>query len=93
MQGPLERKPYGVVESDRFTAHLSFMLPVVFARWEEIKETLDLDLALSPRAFEAIPGTGLYAVGLRTNPALTVYFSVDDEKELIVLEDIFQPNN
>jgi hypothetical protein len=57
-------------------------------RWDEIAETLMLDLALAPHSFEAVPGTGFYAVGLNTIPPLTVYFTVDDSKGEVQLEGV-----
>lgn len=78
-------KPYGVKETGQFLADVANYLGD-FKRWDEIKETFDLDVARKPRIFEQIPGTEYYGVPLQTRPIRVVYFSVDDESETIVLE-------
>ena len=68
--------PYKVVESPRFARDVKNHFSN-FQRWDEIKETIDLDIARNPSIFEKVPSTELYSVGLPTMPPLTLYFSID----------------
>lgn len=76
---------FEVVESKRFRQDVRSIMRG-FRRWDEIKHTVDLDIARNPEAFEEIPGTGLHAVTLSTSPPRTLYFTVDNEAEKITLE-------
>jgi hypothetical protein len=81
-------EPYLIRETDRFEAHV-FAEFANLARWEEIKETLDLYIARDPLAFESVPGTELRAVGISTNPPMAVYFSVDTVERVVTYEGIY----
>jgi hypothetical protein len=81
------RAPYKVKETKRFLSRAR-KLTGSFKRWDEVKETIDLDIARNPTIFEKIPGINLRAVGLLTNPPRTLYFSVDEAKETVILEDL-----
>ena len=54
-----------------------------------IKTGLDLALASNPYAFPRIGGTEIRAVQLTTIPPYAVYFTIDDERERVVLEALF----
>jgi hypothetical protein len=79
--------PYKVKETKRFLSHVKELMGN-FKRWDEIKETIDLDIARNPNIFEKIPGTNLRAVNLATDPPRTLYFTVNEAQETIVLEDL-----
>ncbi len=79
--------PFKVKEAERFLAHVKELIGS-FQRWDEIKQTIDLDIARNPNVFEKIPGTNLRAVSLSTDPPRTLYFTVDEAQEAIILEDL-----
>lgn len=80
-----QSKPFKVKETKRFSQDVIKCMSN-FKRWDEIKETIDLDLARNPTLFEQIPGTEYRAVTLSTTPMRTLYFSVDSNSETVILE-------
>jgi hypothetical protein len=78
-------KPYCIVETPQFEEDVRQCMGN-FLRWDEVKETIDLDLARKPHLFEQIPGTKYRAVTLPTEPLRTLYFSIDDKNEKVILE-------
>lgn len=78
-------EPYRVVETPQFQEDVKRCMGN-FQRWDEVKETMDLDLARKPQLFEPIPGTKYQAVTLQTKPLRTLYFSFDDENETVTFE-------
>lgn len=87
MQAP-EGRPYGVITTPRFDAQLALLVEDI-RRWDEAFQAIDLDLARQPRWAQRIPSTDLYAVIVRLAPPRTVYYTIDDEREVIVLEAVF----
>jgi hypothetical protein len=83
-----ERRPYVVEESTRFTLEATVILGDLWA-WERIKAGLDFALARNPHAFPRIGGTEVHAVQLATVPPHAVYFTIDEERECVVLEALF----
>lgn len=81
-------RPFAVREHPRFTAKVAEVLGDFWA-WEDIKATLDLDVAIDPMAFPLIPETDLRAVQLNTDPPHAVYFTVHPEGGYIQYENIF----
>lgn len=79
--------PYTVKETDYFVKQVVLLTGEIEA-WDEIKETIDLDLARNPRAGQEIPETELYAVTILSEPSLTVYYTVDDENEILTLVEV-----
>ena len=79
--------PYIVKETHYFIQQVGFLTETIEA-WDEIKETIDLDLARNPRAGQRIPKTQLYAVTVLSDPPLTVYYAIDDESKTIVLVEV-----
>lgn len=79
--------PYIVKETDYFVEQVELLTGEIEA-WDEIKETIDLDLARNPRAGQEIPETELYAVTTLSKPSLTVYYTVDDENEIVTLVEV-----
>jgi hypothetical protein len=77
-------KPYLIVETPQFQEDVKKYMGN-FRRWDEVKETIDLDLARKPHLFEQIPETQYRAVTLQTKPLRTLYFSVDDGNEKVIL--------
>lgn len=86
----MENKPqlYQIKETERFLSKVSKVIPSI-KRWDEIRETIDCDIARNPHRFEDIPGTELKAVTLLSEPPLTLYFTIDDEAETIILQDLY----
>ena len=84
--GSLDRT-YTVKETHYFIEQVEFLTNKIEV-WDEIKETIDLDLARNPRAGRQIPETQLYAVTVLSDPALTVYYTIDDENEIITLVEV-----
>ncbi len=83
MPGPPSSN-YGVEESEGFLASISNIIGSV-RRWDEIKETIDLDLARDPYVGQEIPGTALRAVTILSQPPLTLYYSVDETRRVLTL--------
>lgn len=81
--------PCDVEETERFSNEVLKLAGNV-ERWDEIKETIELDLARNPFLVPIIPGTNLRAITLPTVPPRTIYFSIRGEKGncVIVLESI-----
>jgi hypothetical protein len=80
-------RPFGVRETRRFTDKAAKLLGGLRA-WEDIKATLDYDVARDPTSFLRIPETDLYAVQLNTDPPHVVYFTVHEDG-YVQYEDIF----
>jgi len=68
--------PFKVKETRKFLSHVKALVGS-FQRWDEIKETIDLDIARNPNIFEKVPGTELRAVNLATDPPRTLYFTIE----------------
>ena len=81
--------PCGVVESDRFMSMVESHFPNL-RDWDEIKNTVDYDIARFPEAFELIPGTPSWrGVTLLTDPPLTLCFRYDGDAGLVHLVALF----
>ncbi len=80
-------RPYTVKETHYFIEQVEFLTETIEV-WDEIKETIDLDLARKPRSGRRIPETQLYAVTVLSDPPLTVYYTIDDETETITLVEV-----
>lgn len=77
--------PYVVKETDYFVEQVRLLTGQIEV-WDEIKETIDLDLARNPKAAgQKIPETQLYAITTLTDPSLTVYYTFDDDNEIVTL--------
>jgi hypothetical protein len=81
------RPLFTIIETEEFLNTLRLYFPSA-KRWDEIKETIDLDLAKNPTIAHKIHGTYLYAIPLSTNPPLTIYYSVDSKKQTVTLLEI-----
>ena len=80
--------PYTVKETDYFIEQVGFLVHEI-RRWDEIKETIDLDLARNPHeAGHQIPETALYAITLLSEPPLTLYYAVDDDEGVVTLVEV-----
>jgi len=82
-----EDRPYTVRETHYFIEQVELLTDTIEV-WDEIKETIDLDLARNPRAGRQIPETQLYAVTVLSDPALTVYYTIDDHNKIITLVEV-----
>lgn len=84
-----EEAPCDVEEAPRFTKEVLALAGSVYG-WDEIKETIELDVARDPFQVPMIPGTNLRAIALRTVPPRTIYFSIRGEPGncVVVLESI-----
>jgi hypothetical protein len=82
-----DQLPYGVVESAKFLRKAQ-KISGSCVQWDEVKRTIDLDLARNPHIFQEIPGHKLYGVIIPLSPPRVLYFTVDDQKQQIRLEDI-----
>ena len=58
------------------------------SQWDEIWFNFDYQLARNPSCGDTIPGTHLSALGLETDPLITVFYSLDHDRQVIRLEDI-----
>ena len=79
--------PYTVKETHYFLEQMGLLVSRI-ERWDEIKETIDLDLARNPRAGMRIPDTQLYAVTVLSEPPLTVYYTIDDQAQILTLVEV-----
>ena len=75
---------YGFQETEEFLAQVEAIVGSV-RRWDEVKSGLDFALGRDPRIGLEIPGTRLRAMPLVTQPAITVYYTVDDESRLVIM--------
>jgi len=82
-----DQPPYVVIESQKFLRKAR-RISGSFQRWDEVKRTIDLDLARNPHIFQKIPGHELYGVIIPLDPPRVLYFTVNDQKQQIRLEDI-----
>ena len=64
--------PYIVKETRYFLEQVELLVSKI-EKWDEIKASIDLDLARNPRAGMPIPETRLYAVTILSEPPLIVY--------------------
>lgn len=87
LEEPFDR-PLGLRESPRLSTDIQRLLKG-FKRWEEIMETMSLDIARFPYRCQNVPGTDLYAIRLLTTPPTTLFFTVDGKAGLITLEALF----
>ncbi len=78
---------YRVIESEEFLERAAAFAGS-FERWDEIKQTIDLDLARDPYVGQAVPGTLLYAVQIEIWPPLTLYYTINDETREMTLIDM-----
>jgi hypothetical protein len=81
-------RPYRIVEHPSFLRQACNLLGAVF--YEEIKETLDAELARYPHIpSNRIPEyDSLYGQLLNTTPPIVLYYSVNDAKEEVELLEI-----
>lgn len=70
-------RPYEIVESASFLEQVQELMGS-FERWDEIRETIDIEIASNPTRFPQIHGTPIRAVGLATPSPKTLYFMVDN---------------
>ena len=56
--------------------------------WDEVWFNFDVQLARNPLWGDQIPGTNLWALGLETHAPLTIFYSINQNKMTIRLEDI-----
>jgi hypothetical protein len=80
---------YKVVETDQFLERAAAFFGG-FERWDEIKETIDFDLARNPHVGQPVLGTELYAVQINIWPPTTLYYAIDDDKREMELRDMRQ---
>lgn len=78
-------QPYRVVESKTFSRQVRAAFGS-YKRWDEISETLTLDVARFPKRVSVVPGTQLRAIRLETGHA--VYFTVDDDAQCVTYEGL-----
>jgi hypothetical protein len=83
-----ERRPYRVVESERFTYEAEQAFGDFWA-WEKLKNDLDLALANRPEVFPLIFGTSVRAVAVKTDPPHAIYYRVDPNCEEVIYEAVF----
>ena len=79
--------PYQVIESDEYAEQLGDLISDPKLR-DELQQTFDLDLSRDPSIFQVVPGTKLRAVTLACAPPLTLFFSIDARKRIIMLLEI-----
>lgn len=73
---------YEFRETRDFLAHVQRILGSV-QRWDEIKESIDLDLVRDPYIGHLVPGTYVHAVAIRSNPPLTLYYHINEQTHII----------
>lgn len=78
--------PYIVKETDCFLQQIEVLLSI--KNWDEIKMSFDLDLARKPRAGNRILSMQLYAITIPAEPALTVYYAINDEEQALILMEV-----
>lgn len=79
--------PYIVKETRYFLEQVELLVSKI-EKWDEIKASIDLDLARNPRAGMPIPETQLYAVTVLSEPPLTVYYTIDYGSQLLTLVEV-----
>jgi len=80
----LRHPAYEIIEHPEFLVQASNLTGSI-RNWDEIKNTIDNDLAREPHAGELLSGTRLYGVSIASNPPLTLYYTVDDVKGTMTL--------
>jgi hypothetical protein len=84
---------YEIAETDVFLKQVSILIGSI-KRWDEIKETIDLELASDPlftrdpALLNRVPGTTLYGITIRCFPPLTLFYSVDEGSRKLTLVEI-----
>jgi hypothetical protein len=78
---------YRIVETAEFQERAAAFTGSI-ERWDDIKATIDLDLARDPHIGKPIPGTRLYAQRIETYPPLTVYYTIDDDARVMTLVEM-----
>ena len=58
--------------------------------WDDVWFNFDEQLTRDPSLGDQIPGTSLWALGLETHAPLTVYYSIDQDRMTIRLEDLIE---
>jgi hypothetical protein len=77
---------YNVTESTEFQER-SAAFAGTPQQWDEIKETIDQDLAKNPYEGFKVPNSSLWTIQIDIWPPLTVYYTIDDEKlEMTLVE-------
>lgn len=79
--------PYIVKETRYFLEQVELLVSKI-EKWDEIKASIDLDLARNPRAGMPIPETQLYAVTILSEPPLTVYYTIDYGSQILTLVEV-----
>lgn len=79
--------PYIVKETRYFLEQVELLVSKI-ERWDEIKASIDLDLARNPRAGMPIPETQLYAVTILSEPPLIVYYTIDYGSQILTLVEV-----
>ena len=81
-----EGQPYGVRETYIFTQQVRDLIPDPRV-WDDIKATIDLDLARNPYIGQPIRSI-LRGMLLETDPSLLLLYAVDEEDHLILLVEL-----
>lgn len=79
--------PYIVKETRYFLEQVELLVSKI-EKWDEIKASIDLDLARNPRAGMPIPETQLYAVTILSEPPLIVYYTIDYGSQILTLVEV-----
>lgn len=79
--------PYIVKETRYFLEQVELLVSKI-EKWDEIKASIDLDLARNPRAGMPIPETQLYAVTILSEPPLIVYYTIDYGSQVLTLVEV-----
>jgi hypothetical protein len=79
--------PFQVIESEEYAEQLGELVADPRLR-DDLQQTFDLDLSRNPSLFQIVPGTQLRAVTLACVTPLTLFFSVDWKKRIIILLEI-----
>ena len=84
---------YEIEETPEFLAQAERLIGSV-RQWDEIKQTIDLDLARDPlftkdpTLLNRIPGTDLYGITICCFPPLTLFYTVNEQLRKLTLVEI-----
>lgn len=79
--------PYIVKETRYFLEQVELLVSKI-EKWDEIKASIDLDLARNPRAGMPISEPQLYAVTILSEPPLIVYYTIDYGSQILTLVEV-----
>lgn len=83
----VRHKPYEIKETPEFLRQVSRLCGSV-GKWDEIKTYLDLYLARNPSVGHSIENTNCYGISMSTKLPMTLYYSVDDSRQVITYLEI-----